>query len=75
MPVDWSLDDEIVITTSTFESRQAEKFTIKTISDDRMVLELNSKAEFAHTAHQHSGKTLFSLSLLDRAKCNVLIGP
>lgn len=50
-PVDWSVGDEIVITTTTFEPRQAEKFIIKEIKADGNTLELETAAKYIHSAY------------------------
>ena len=48
--VDWEEGDEILITTTTFESKQAEKFIIKSIENGRKTLELEASA-----LHRHIG--------------------
>lgn len=49
--VDWSAGDEIVITTTSFEPRHAEKFFIKSLTDGNKTLEINTTAQLAHTVH------------------------
>lgn len=48
--VDWEPGQEIIITTSDFESRHAEKFIIKTISKDNLTIELDRSANYTHSA-------------------------
>ena len=61
--VDWDIGDEIIITTSTFEPRQAEKFIIADIMENGTVLELNTSAKYSHTASRYSIKGFrFSMS-------------
>ena len=61
--VDWNIGDEIIITTSTFESRQAEKFIITDVKENGTVLELKTPATYSHTASQYSVKGFnFSMS-------------
>lgn len=48
--VDWEVGNEIVVTTTSFESLQTEKFIIRGISNDRKTLTLNNPAKYTHTA-------------------------
>ncbi|SFB94556.1 Por secretion system C-terminal sorting domain-containing protein [Algibacter lectus] len=47
-PIDWNVGDEIVIASTDFNPRQAEKRTIQSISTNRRVLTLNSVLNFMH---------------------------
>ena len=52
--VDWEKGDEILITTTTFESKQAEKFTIKSIENGGKTLELEAAALHRHIGVEYS---------------------
>ena len=47
---DWEVGSEIVVTTTSFESLETEKFIIRGISNDRRSLTLNNPAKYTHTA-------------------------
>ena len=52
--VDWEEGDEILITTTTFESKQAEKFIIKSIENGGKTLELEASALHRHIGVEYS---------------------
>ena len=52
--VDWEKGDEILITTTTFESKQAEKFIIKSIENGGKTLELEASALHRHIGVEYS---------------------
>ena len=52
--VDWEEGDEILITTTTFESKQAEKFIIKSIENGGKTLELEAAALHRHIGVEYS---------------------
>lgn len=49
--VDWKAGDEIVVTTSSFEPRETEKFIIKSIANDKKTITLESAATYAHRSY------------------------
>nr|XP_047143668.1 fibrocystin-L-like isoform X2 [Hydra vulgaris] len=51
---DWVVGDVIVVTTSTFEPRQAEKFTIVAVFDDGRRFKVDTPSQYSHTASLHS---------------------
>ncbi len=53
-PVDWRVGDEIVLTSTTVEPQQTEKFFITGISLDRQNLTLNAPLEYKHIAETHT---------------------
>ena len=46
--VDWKAGEEIVVSTSTFESRETEKFIIKSVDSDNKTITLESSANHTH---------------------------
>lgn len=52
-PVDWTVGDEIVISSTTVEPVQAEKVRIAAISPDRLNLTLDVPLQFKHIAETH----------------------
>ena len=61
--VDWEKGDEILITTTTFESKQAEKFTTKSIQNGGKTLELETTALHRHISVEYDvGRFHFDLS-------------
>lgn len=53
-PVDWTVSDEIVITSTTVEPQQTEKFFITAISQDKRNLTLNAPLQYKHIAESHT---------------------
>ncbi|XP_065660201.1 fibrocystin-L isoform X2 [Hydra vulgaris] len=51
---DWVVGDLILVTTSTFEPRQAEKFTIIAVFDDGRRFKVDTPSQYTHTASLHS---------------------
>ena len=51
---DWEIGNEIIISTTTFAPEQAEKFTIKDISEDGKTLTIEPAAKFVHSASTFS---------------------
>ncbi|XP_078699976.1 fibrocystin-L-like [Branchiostoma floridae x Branchiostoma belcheri] len=49
--VDWQVDEEIVITTTSFDAWQTETFTITAVSADDRTLTLNSTLAYDHIYH------------------------
>ena len=61
--VDWEEGDEILITTTTFESKQAEKLIIRSIQNGGKTLELETAALHRHIGVEYSiGRFHFRLS-------------
>ena len=60
---DWVVGDLIVVTTSTFEPRQAEKFTIVGVYENGKRFKVNPPSQYLHSASVHfiSGRN-FSMS-------------
>ncbi|XP_035686784.1 fibrocystin-L-like [Branchiostoma floridae] len=57
--VDWQVDEEIVITTTSFDAWQTETFKITDVSTDGRTLTLNSSLAYEHIYHSDTvnGKT------------------
>ena len=49
---DWKNGDEIVVTTTSFESKQTEKFIITSITNGARTLGLNNLAKYKHSAYR-----------------------
>ena len=49
---DWEVGNEIVVTTTSFESLQTEKFIIRGITAGGRTLTLNNPAKYTHTAYR-----------------------
>lgn len=50
--VDWKTGDEVVVTTSSFESRETETFKIKSIAGDRRTVTLETTAQYQHKSFE-----------------------
>lgn len=53
-PVDWKVGDEIVLTSTTVEPKQTEKFFITRISQDKQNLTLDAPLQYRHIAETHT---------------------
>lgn len=53
-PVDWAVGDEIVVTSTTVEPQQTEKFFITAISQDNRNLTLNTPLRYKHIAQTNT---------------------
>lgn len=74
-PVDWDEGDEIVITSTTVEPQQTEKFFIIAISQDRRNLTLNAPLLYKHIAEVHTaGNWTYTLAAeVGRLTRNIVI--
>lgn len=54
--VDWNVGDEIVLTSTTVEPQQTEKFFIMAISQDRQNLTLSAPLQYKHIAETHTAR-------------------
>lgn len=61
--VDWKTGDEIVISSTTKEPRQAEVFKIMSVSQDRKTLTLNGTLQYKHKAVTNTaGRWIYTLA-------------
>lgn len=61
--VGWKAGDELVVTTTSFESKQTEKFLIESVSEDGKTITLTEAAAHRHVASSlRAGAWKFSLS-------------
>ena len=74
-PVDWDVGDEIVVTSTTVEPQQTEKFFITAISQDKRNLTLNAPLQYKHIAETHTaGNWTYSLTAeVGRLTRNIVI--
>ena len=50
--VQWKAGNEIVVTTSSFEPRETEKFVIKSVSGDGRTITVETTAKYAHRSYE-----------------------
>ena len=63
VPVDWRVGDEIVIASTSFETRETEKFRIAGLSRDRRNVTLDGALKYKHRGESHTaGEWNYTLS-------------